>query len=212
MADQSQSSLEQSEQPPRLPPPELTNSGILVMNGQTFYKHQRYADALAWCERAIECVPRDNATAAEAWAWKGLALARLDRAEEGLAAVDHALTIRSRGQAGVFALQAKGIVLYDLKRYDEALAAYLRALALFPVITQEVRTWEGIAIIYRALNLPTAAQEAEHLASVARERSNQEFARSQEGLQQRHAETATYEARRRWRAKAAIGDTAATTE
>jgi len=99
-------------------------------------------------------------------------------------------------------------VLYDLKRYDEALASYLRTLALFPVVAQEVETWNGIQVIYRALNLPMAAQEAEHLTDVARERSNQRFKQGQAAQEQRRTHAEADEARQR----AAAADDAPTTE
>ncbi|MEO7000292.1 MAG: hypothetical protein ABI274_00675 [Ktedonobacterales bacterium] len=65
-------------------------------------------------------------------------------------------------------------------------------------------------VTYRTLNLPVAAQEAEHLANVARERSNQRFAQYQAALRKRNAETEINEARRQWRATATKDDVAST--
>ncbi len=114
-------------------------ASVLVALGDLFYGNEQYAEALNVYEHAT-LLAVDNAAA---WSGLGNALNGLERHEEALEAYDRSLTL-SPDEAFVWRNKA-GILLEDLKQFNEALVAAERALTLD---LSSIRGWllKGLAL------------------------------------------------------------------
>ncbi len=78
---------------------------------------------------AFDKATKLKADYADAWYWKGLALAMLDRDEEAVAANEQVLRYRPKDTETWL---HKAVALSKLERYAEALGAYEEVLSLWP--------------------------------------------------------------------------------
>lgn len=91
---------------------------------------EQYEAAVANCQEAIDKDGRwGDAKPAYAWDMKGLALAKLGRHEESLAAHDRAVELDPNDPISWY---NRGVALSDLERYEEAIASYDKVLELNP--------------------------------------------------------------------------------
>jgi|GEM_PF-1574409 len=91
---------------------------------------EQYEVAVVSCQQAIDKDGRwGDAKLAYAWDMKGLALAKLGRHEESLAAHDRAVELDPTDPISWY---NRGVALSDLQRYEEAIASYDKVLELNP--------------------------------------------------------------------------------
>ncbi|MHC0062137.1 tetratricopeptide repeat protein [Nostoc sp. UIC 10890] len=101
-----------------------SNNAIeLSKQGNTLFDLQRYQDALAVYEKAVNIRPNH----AQAWNGQGKTLYKLKKYKESLAAYDRAIQIRPDYFE---AWSGRGFVLGSLQRYQEAIASFDKALQL----------------------------------------------------------------------------------
>ena len=86
---------------------------------------ERYEDAVASCDKALELNPDDDL----AYFFQGNALYYLSRYDDAIASYDKALEIKPDHYQ---ALYKRGNALYNLGRYSEAIASYDKALEIKP--------------------------------------------------------------------------------
>ena len=94
-----------------------------LAEGNTYYSHGDYQEALVVYEQAIGIDPRF----ALAYSRKGHTLSALGNPEEALIAYEQAIDLDSNIPSAYY---GKGQALFTLERYHEALVAYERALRL----------------------------------------------------------------------------------
>ncbi|QIR35571.1 tetratricopeptide repeat protein [Tolypothrix sp. PCC 7910] len=99
------------------------NATELYKQGNTLYDLQRYQDALAVYDKAVDIRPGYP----QGWYGKGKTLAELKQYKEALAAYDKAIQILPDY---VEAWSARGLALANLQRYQEAIASFDKALQL----------------------------------------------------------------------------------
>ncbi|HEU0002568.1 MAG TPA: tetratricopeptide repeat protein, partial [Ktedonobacteraceae bacterium] len=139
--------------PHRLPP---TTQKHWLNEGNNLYGEKRYNAALEAYDRAIQLDP----CYAAAYRGKGNAFLELERYEEALAAYERVIQLdaartdhmrqgyvnRNLQRYNDTMLCSKmGLTLYMLKRYEEALVAYERAIQLDPK-EEAYRVGKGIAL------------------------------------------------------------------
>jgi tetratricopeptide (TPR) repeat protein len=96
-----------------------------VNQGDAFYFEERYEDAIASYEKAIQINPDDF----EGWLGKGKAQRRLKRYEAALESTNKAIQIKPNNFGGWF---GRGYALRGLKRFEEALVSYDKAVQIKP--------------------------------------------------------------------------------
>lgn len=96
-----------------------------VEQGKALYFENRYEEAIACYDKAIQMEPEN----AKAWLSRGAILAKLQQYEPAIAAYDRALQIKPDVSEAWF---GRGTVLAKLQRFDEAIAAYDKAIQLKP--------------------------------------------------------------------------------
>ncbi|WP_432810380.1 tetratricopeptide repeat protein [Pantanalinema sp. GBBB05] len=96
-----------------------------VEQGKALYFENRYEEAIACYDKAIQMEPEN----AKAWLSRGAILAKLQQYEPAIAAYDRALQVKPDGSEAWF---GRGTVLAKLQRFDEAIAAYDKAIQLKP--------------------------------------------------------------------------------
>ena len=99
------------------------NAIALSQQGSTLFELQRYQDALAAYEEAVNLSPEY----VPGWNGQGKALLELKKYEEALAAYDQAIQIQPDD---LEAWSGRGFVLRKLQRYPEAIASFDKALQL----------------------------------------------------------------------------------
>ena len=93
--------------------------------GNDLYNSQRYEEAIASYDKALEIKPDDH----EAWNNRGIALRKLERYSEAIASYDKALEIKPDKHGAWY---NRGYALDELQRYSEAIASYDKALEIRP--------------------------------------------------------------------------------
>jgi len=119
----------------------------------------RYNESLEAYDKAIELIPEDNTEdLALNWLSKGWALNKTGRQEEASAAFRKSLVYYDQAilqNAGdISLLQQKGLALFELGRYDEAIEVYNQVLKDSPDIefsTNKISAWMGKGNALRAL-------------------------------------------------------------
>jgi superkiller protein 3 len=108
----------------------------------SLYNLQRDEEALATYNRALELTPPDDVDNLKYLTyWKAMTLRALDREVEALECLDEVL---ARTPDDPDAADHRAAILYNLNRYDEALAAYDVALALAPADDPHaLNYWKG---------------------------------------------------------------------
>ncbi|MEA5506361.1 tetratricopeptide repeat protein [Halotia wernerae UHCC 0503] len=99
------------------------NATELSKQGNTLFELQRYKDALAAYEQAVEIRP----DYAQGWNGQGKTLSKLKQYKAALAAYDKAIQIQPDY---VEAWSGRGFILQNLQRYSEAIASFEKALKL----------------------------------------------------------------------------------
>ncbi len=99
------------------------NAIALSQQGSTLFELQRYQDALAAYQEAVNISP----DYVPGWSGQGKTLSELKKYEEALTAYDQAIQIQPDY---VEAWSGRGFVLRNLQRYPEAIAAFDKALQL----------------------------------------------------------------------------------
>ncbi|WP_066380136.1 MULTISPECIES: serine/threonine-protein kinase [unclassified Anabaena] len=99
------------------------NATELSKQGNILFELQRYEDALAAYEQAVNIRP----DYAQGWNGKGRTLAKLKQYEAALTAYDTAIQLQPNY---VEAWRGRGFVLQNLRRYTEAIASFDKALQL----------------------------------------------------------------------------------
>ncbi|WP_414542421.1 tetratricopeptide repeat protein [Nostoc sp. CCY0012] len=99
------------------------NATALSKQGSTLFDLQRYQDALAAYEEAVNIRP----DYAQGWNGQGKTLFKLKKYPEALAAYDNAIQIQPDY---VEAWSGRGFALQNLQRYQEAIASFDKALQL----------------------------------------------------------------------------------
>ncbi|MEA5513186.1 tetratricopeptide repeat protein [Nodularia sp. UHCC 0506] len=99
------------------------NAIALSQQGSTLFELQRYQDALAAYQKAVNISP----DFVPGWSGQGKTLSELKKYEEALTAYDQAIQIQPDY---VEAWRGRGFVLQNLKRYPEAIASFNKALQL----------------------------------------------------------------------------------
>ena len=99
------------------------NAIALSQQGSTLFELQRYQDALAAYQEAVNISPEF----APGWSGQGKTLSELKKYEEALAAYDQAIQIQPDY---LEAWSGRGFVLRNLQRYPEAIASFDKALQL----------------------------------------------------------------------------------
>ncbi len=99
----------------------------------------RYQDAIACYDRAIELQPRFS----KVWFNKGNALRDFGKPEEALVCYDRAIEIEDGKEASTW--YSKGDILESLRKYQEAIACYDRAITINPAF---IDAWnnKGVAL------------------------------------------------------------------
>ncbi|WGV24039.1 serine/threonine-protein kinase [Halotia branconii] len=100
-----------------------SNATELSKQGNTLFELQRYQDALAAYEQAVEIRP----DYAQGWNGQGKTLSKLKQYKAALAAYDKAIQIQPEY---VEAWSGRGFILQNLQRYSEAIASFDKALKL----------------------------------------------------------------------------------
>ena len=119
--------------------------------GVSFLAQQKLEPARAALEKAAQALPRDP----YAWYNLGLVLKDLGEAEKGIAAFQHVTEITQEADAYYFI----GYLNTQLQKYDEAIAAFQKGLALY---ANHASSEFGIARAYQRRG--DAASAREHLA------------------------------------------------
>lgn len=97
------------------------SSADCYAQGDALARQNRYSEALAQFDRAIELQPMYH----EAWVFRGVVLIHLERYQEALASCDRAIKLRpTYTEAWIF----RGAALHQLGDYRAAYASYERAL------------------------------------------------------------------------------------
>lgn len=99
------------------------NANELYQQGNTFYELQRYKDALAAFEKAVQLQP--NYT--QAWNGQAQTLSELKEYKQALTAYDRAIQIQPNY---LDAWRGRGFALSNLQRYEEAIASFDKTLQL----------------------------------------------------------------------------------
>ncbi|ULP71820.1 Serine/threonine-protein kinase C [Nodularia sphaerocarpa UHCC 0038] len=99
------------------------NAIALSQQGSTLFELQRYQDALAAYQEAVNISP----DFVPGWSGQGKTLSELKKYQEALAAYDQAIQIQPDY---VEAWSGRGFVLRNLQRYPEAIASFDKALQL----------------------------------------------------------------------------------
>ncbi|AFY36313.1 tetratricopeptide repeat protein [Calothrix sp. PCC 7507] len=99
------------------------NATDLYNQGNTLFDLQRYQDALAVYEKAVDIRP----DYAQGWYGQGKSLYELNKYKEALAAYDKAIQIQPEY---LEAWSGRGFSLKNLQRYQEAIASFDKALQL----------------------------------------------------------------------------------
>ncbi|AFZ24473.1 tetratricopeptide repeat protein,tetratricopeptide repeat protein,protein kinase family protein [Cylindrospermum stagnale PCC 7417] len=118
------------------------NATELYKQGNTFLELQRYQDALAVYEKAVNLKPNY----VQGWNGQGKALFELKKYPEALAAYDKAIQIQPDY---LEAWSGRGFSLANLQRYSEAIASFDRAIQLkndYPEV------WNAKGDAFRNLN------------------------------------------------------------
>ena len=122
---------------------------VLANLGGVFYQQRRFADALNQYDKALALAPGHP----ELLLFRGFALRELDR-PDALAAFDQAIAADPQQSD---AWTARGGLLQHLRRFEEALESYRRALALAP---HEAEALNNSGVIHCELGNPLAALTA----------------------------------------------------
>ncbi|MGI0485748.1 tetratricopeptide repeat protein [Pantanalinema rosaneae CENA516] len=96
-----------------------------VEQGKALYFENRYEDAIACYDKAIQMEPEN----AKAWLSRGAILAKLQNYEAAIAAYDRTIQLKPDSSEAWF---GRGTVLAKLQRWDEAIVAYDQAIQLKP--------------------------------------------------------------------------------
>ena len=99
------------------------NATDLYKQANTLFELQRYKDALAAYQQAVNIRPDD----AQSWNGQGKTLSQLKQYTEALAAYDKAIQIQPDY---VEAWSGRGLILQKLQRYPEAITSFDKALEL----------------------------------------------------------------------------------
>ncbi|BAY39780.1 serine/threonine kinase [Nostoc sp. NIES-2111] len=99
------------------------NATDLAKQGNTLFELQRYKDALASYQKAVNIRP----DYAQGWQGQGKALFRLKQYKEALTAYDKAIQLQPDY---LEAWSGRGLTLQNLQRYSEAIASFDKALEL----------------------------------------------------------------------------------
>ncbi len=91
----------------------------------SFYALDKYEEAIAACDQALQIKPDDH----EAWYNRGIVLGNLEKNEEAITSFDKAVQIKPDYHQ---ALHGRGRALDNLGRYEEAIASYDQALQIKP--------------------------------------------------------------------------------
>jgi len=105
---------------------------IYANRGDALGRLGRFSEALASADRAIEIDSQHGF----AWYIRSLALAYLDRRQEALKSVDTAIQFANYA----YVWHHRGDVMYDLKRYPEAIASYEKAVQIDPQYARSMYT------------------------------------------------------------------------
>jgi serine/threonine protein kinase len=133
------------------------NATALSQQGNTLFDLQRYQDALAAYQEAVNIRP----DYAQGWNGQGKTLFKLEKYAEALIAYDHAIQIQPDY---IEAWSGRGFALQNLQRYPEAIASFDKALQLDH---EYAEVWNAKGEIYSKLqqynNAIQAYQEAINL-------------------------------------------------
>ncbi len=135
------------------PDSELLNYKTWLSTGLDLYEQNRYEDALASYDRAIEVQPEHW----EVWCRRGNVLHDLGRYKDALASLDRSIEIQSNNFIAWF---GRGLELNSLERYEEAIASYDRVIKINP-------KYHGIWV-NRGVNLFKVGRYKEAIASYDR--------------------------------------------
>jgi tetratricopeptide (TPR) repeat protein len=129
---------------------------------------KRYNESLEAYDKAIELAAENNTEElAQTWFSKASALNKTGRMEEATDAFQRSLKLYDEAIAenpgDVSLLEAKGRVLFNLERYDEAIAIYDHILETAPSVEPrltQITTWIARGDALRALGRNEEALEA----------------------------------------------------
>ncbi|MBH8572546.1 tetratricopeptide repeat protein [Nostocaceae cyanobacterium CENA369] len=117
------------------------NATELSKQGNTLFELQRYPDALAVYQQAVDIRPNY----AQGWNGQGKTLFALKRYKEALSAYDKAIQIQPDY---VDAWSGRGFTLQNLQRYSEAIASFDKALQLH---NDYPEVWNAKGEVYSSL-------------------------------------------------------------
>jgi tetratricopeptide (TPR) repeat protein len=104
---------------------ELLTAGDYAKQGDACFFENRYEDAIAAYDRALEIQP----DLADTWNNRGVVLTRMQRYPEAIASYEQATTIRPNYPD---AWNNRGVVLLELQKYQEAIGCYEQAIQAKP--------------------------------------------------------------------------------
>lgn len=104
---------------------QLLNAGDYAKQGDACFFENRYEDAIAAYDRALQIQP----DLADTWNNRGVVLTRMQRYPEAIASYEQATTIRPNYPD---AWNNRGVVLLELQKYPEAIGCYEQAIQAKP--------------------------------------------------------------------------------
>ena len=104
---------------------ELLTAGDYAKQGDACFFENRYEDAIAAYDRALQIQP----DLADTWNNRGVVLTRMQRYPEAIASYEKATTIRPNYPD---AWNNRGVVLLELQKYQEAIGCYEQAIQAKP--------------------------------------------------------------------------------
>ncbi|HEY9646407.1 MAG TPA: serine/threonine-protein kinase [Chroococcidiopsis sp.] len=135
----------------------LDGQSVWIERGDELFRQQRYREALACYDKAIQIVPDDYLI----WFKRSMALENLQAYEEAIASYDRVTQIQPDDYLAWF---KRGKALENLRRYEEAVAAYDKVIQIQPenywawhdrgrVLEQSQRFDQAVAAYDRAVQL-----------------------------------------------------------
>ncbi len=104
---------------------QLLKAGDYAKQGDACFFENRYEDAIAAYDRALQIQP----DLADTWNNRGVVLTRMQRYQEAIASYEEATKIRANYPD---AWNNRGVVLLELQKYQEAIACYEQAIQAKP--------------------------------------------------------------------------------